>query len=74
MSQYSEGQEVEVLVTDFSTPGFPRVWMPGTVDRVEPIGDKTQVFVRRTITGSNNPAWESPIVGKRGGNKNIRPM
>lgn len=75
MKPYREGQEVEVFVTDFQTPGFPRVWKRGTVDRIEPIGDGlTQVFVRRTIPGNDHPAWECPIVGKRGGNRNIRPV
>lgn len=76
MSNYTEGQEVEVMVTDFETPGFPRVWARGTVDRTEAIGDKglTQVFVRREVEGHKNPSWESPIVGKRNGNRNIRPV
>jgi hypothetical protein len=75
MSKYEEGQEVEVFDTDFETPGFPRVWMRGTVDRTESMGDNglTQVFVKRTVAGHENPVWSPQIVGKRGGNRNIRP-
>jgi hypothetical protein len=76
MSKYEDGQEVEVFVTDFETPGFPRVWARGTVDRTQSMGDNglTQVFVKRTVAGRKNPVWESPIIGKRGGNRNIRPV
>lgn len=69
MSKYTEGQRVETRGIDFDTPGFPEVWMPGTVDRVENWDDgKSQVFVQRDRGG-----WSPQIIGKRGGNKNIRP-
>jgi hypothetical protein len=69
MAKYTEGQRVETLEVDFDTPGFPEVWMPGTVDRIEPIGDKglTQAFVQR-----NKGGWSPQIIGKRGGNRRIR--
>lgn len=43
---FTEGQPVESKVTDFETPGFPTVWMLGTVLSVTPLdGGLNDVFV-----------------------------
>lgn len=67
-SRYSLGQPVEVLKHDFETPGFPIVWTAGTVTTVE-VDDKgmTSLMVV-TVDGRFSPQ----IVGKRGGNRNLR--
>ena len=76
MSKYSVGQEVEVFEPDFDTPGFPMVWRRGTVDRIEKVGKDNldQVFVRSTVAGHEHPVWSPQVIGKRGGNRNIRPV
>jgi hypothetical protein len=69
--KYRAGQRVETFDTNFDIPGFPNEWMPGTVDRVNSIGNKghMDVFVKRDRGG-----WSPQIVGPRGGNKRIRPL
>ena len=67
ITRYTIGQSVEVFVTDFDTPGFPTVWKLGTVTEVAPLnGGLSDVMVN--WSGKFSPQ----IVGKRGGNKNIR--
>ncbi|MBM0205765.1 hypothetical protein JNW90_33430 [Micromonospora sp. STR1s_5] len=66
--RYAPGQRVEVLATNFDKPGFPREWTPATVDSVELREDgKWDV----QVTAANGTAHPQ-IVGKRGGNKNLR--
>jgi hypothetical protein len=71
MIRYQTGQQVEVRVIDFATPGMPEIWVAGTVDRTEAQDNGlTDVFVRRTQTGGIEPRR----VGKRGGNPRLRPV
>lgn len=70
--RYTHGQRVEVLVTDFDTPGFPKTWMAGIVAAAEPRDDGAwdMTVIRDRATAGNRIT--SLIVGKRGGNKRIR--
>lgn len=66
---YTTGQTVEVRAHDFKTPGFPIVWHPATVTNVEAReGGMWDVQVH-----ADKGTWHPQIVGKRGGNSNIRP-
>lgn len=68
--KYTTGQPVEVLATDFNTPGFPQAWFPGTVTIVEARdGGLWDVQVR-----AENGTWHPQIIGKCGGNRRIRPV
>jgi hypothetical protein len=67
---YTVDQQVEVLCHDFSQPGFPQVWTRGVVVSVEPIGDAGHWNVNVQVGPT---AWKPQIVGRRGGNRNIRP-
>lgn len=71
-AKFTAGQAVEVEVTDFSTPGYPRIWAPGVVESVTVQDEKRglwNVHVKRTDTEN---AWAPQVVGPRGGNKRIR--
>jgi hypothetical protein len=67
--KFTANQRVEVFVTDFETPGFPRVWKPATVTAVtlRDCGKLFDVNVTR-----DDGAFAHQIVGPRGGNSNIR--
>jgi len=67
--KYTVGQHVEVLAFDFETPGFPAVWMPGTVTAVEPMASGRWDV---EITRANGKPPLRQIVGKRGGNRCLR--
>jgi hypothetical protein len=67
---YTVGQAVEVLATDFTVPGFPRVWTAGTVTKVEAFNAKLWDVMVRDEAGHFYPQ----VVGSRGGNPNIRPV
>lgn len=67
--RYTVGQRVEVHATDFDTPGFPRVWMPGTVTEiVAHDSGHSDVVVARD--NGKPPVWKR--VGKRGGSPSLR--
>ncbi len=69
--KYTVGQRVEVLATDFQTPGFPGVWELGMVTAVEPWRTgRWYVEVARNNGGS--PIWHT--VGTRDGNKYIKAL
>ena len=67
--RYHPDQQVEVRITDFDTPGFPQVWTPATVTEVSARQDGLYDVQVRADRGS----WHPQIVGKRGGNSNLRP-
>ena len=69
-SPYTTGQRVEVLCHDFTRRDYPRVWLPATVTAVEPRDGGLWDVMVKTDTGQLQPQ----IVGKRGGNKNVRAL
>ena len=69
--KYTVGQRVEVLATDFETPSFPEVWMPGTVRVVDPMDSgRWDVEVDR----DNGRTGVRQVVGQRGGDNLIRAL
>ena len=68
--KYTVGQHVEVLAFDFETPGFPEVWMPGTVT----VADLMDSGRRRVVITRDDGHRLRRIVGTRGGNKRIRAL
>lgn len=65
---YTLGQSVQVRLHDFKAEGMPLGWVAGTVTAVEAReGGFTDLMVT-SVDGRFSPQ----IVGKRGGNKNIR--
>jgi hypothetical protein len=69
MSKYTAGQAVEVLAYDFTVAGFPQVWMPATITDIE-VNPETGISYL-SITRTDG-AYAHQLVGKRGGNKNLR--
>ena len=67
-ARYSINQVVEVAATDFEIAGFPSVWMRGTVTEVTPLDGGLWDIMVVTAAGRFVPQ----IIGKRGGNKQIR--
>ena len=68
--KFSPQQRVEVFVTDFNTPGFPKMWTAATVTAVERREDgKFDVSITR-----DDGAYAHQIVGTRGGNRNVRAL
>jgi hypothetical protein len=66
--KFSPQQRVEVLASDFNTPGFPKVWFAATVTAVERREDgKFDVSITR-----EDGVYAHQIVGTRGGNRNVR--
>lgn len=70
-AQYFEGQRVEELTVDFRMgPTYRQwVWMPATVVRIE-AGELGRLTLLSDATG----CMSCQTVGKRGGNKSLRPM
>ena len=67
-ARYAINQVVEVQAFDFEIAGFPMVWMRGTVTEVTPLdGGLWDIMI--VVDGRN---FQPQIVGKRGGNKQIR--
>lgn len=67
--RYTAGQAVEVLRTDFTTPGMPNVWFPGVVAEVAVISDG-RVFDALVHLADGKLTRET--FGKRGGGQRIR--
>lgn len=69
--KYRAGQRVEVEMFDFDTAGFPRAWMPGTVEEVC-WDEDIRLFAVRIVLDTGRRV--NQLVGRRGGNKVLRPM
>jgi hypothetical protein len=67
-ARYFVGQSVEVFTADFTIPGFPSLWMAAIVTEVSRRDDGKFDIMTRTPAGAFHPQ----IVGKRGGNRNLR--
>lgn len=66
--KYKVGQAVQVLAYDFTTPGFPQVWVIGQV--VEVKAEARGIWHVNVQTGPTS--WQPQLVGPRGGNPRIR--
>jgi len=68
--KYRVGQTVEVKEYDFSTPGYPVAWMPGTIQAVAWNEDHGLYDVKIEM---DRGGLANLRVGRRGGNAFLRP-
>jgi hypothetical protein len=65
---YRTGQQVEIYIHDFATPGFPEKWFPAVVVEIE---DKGRLW--DVMTQDAEGVRRAYMVGPRGGCKRLRP-
>lgn len=75
LSRYTVGQAVEVLITDFSTPGYPEVWTAGVVRDVVPNGRLFDlgISIPSQICRDGSALVQRELVNARGANRKVRP-